>query len=160
MLACVLHSVCVQTSRVGLANDFLDSLSPEVRRAALLSFDDEYRTHFRFVPARRKGAHLGDLSVDARAKSLAWLGEHLSPTGMRQIETIRSLEDILRAAENNNPTRDKSLYAFTFFGKPASAGFWGWRYEGHHLSLNYTYKGGAMISSSPSRSFLLKHNTG
>jgi len=67
---------------------------------------------------------------------------------MKQIEAIRSLEDVLFAIDKS-PIRDKTAYVFNFFGAPAKTGAWAWRYEGHHLSLNYTYKDGVMVSSSP-----------
>src|SRR6202023_4416429 len=49
------------------------------------------------------------------------------------------------------PTRDPDLYFFTFFGEPAADGTWawGWRYEGHHCSQNWTIVNGKSIGSSP-----------
>jgi hypothetical protein len=35
------------------------------------------------------------------------------------------------------------------FGTPAKTGQWGWRLEGHHMSLNYTIKNGEVIGSTP-----------
>ena len=34
-------------------------------------------------------------------------------------------------------TRDPELYFFSVFGTPAAKGTWGYRVEGHHLSLHY-----------------------
>jgi hypothetical protein len=140
--------LAAQASPIEAATTFLESLAPSSRRAAMLPFEDGRRTLFQFVPMERRGALVGDFSQGARAKADALLGIHLSKRGMKQIETIRSLEDVLFAIDKN-PTRDKTAYVFNFFGAPSKSGVWAWRYEGHHLSLNYTYKDGAMVSSSP-----------
>ncbi len=52
-----------------------------------------------------------------------------------------SLEAVLAELEKtrvNGPARDPELYFFSLFGKPSSDQPWGWRMEGHHLSLNFT----------------------
>jgi hypothetical protein len=41
------------------------------------------------------------------------------------------------------------LYFFTFFGNPSADESWGWRYEGHHCSQNWTTLNGKLIGSSP-----------
>src|SRR5205814_1640650 len=46
--------------------------------------------------------------------------------------------------------RDPENYAFSVFGKPGPAGNWGWRVEGHHLSLNFTISGGKGVAGGPS----------
>src|SRR5262249_39714647 len=35
------------------------------------------------------------------------------------------------------------------FGKPSNTGKWGWRWEGHHLSLNFTMEDGKVTSATP-----------
>jgi hypothetical protein len=74
----------------------------------------------------------------------------LSEQGYAKSQTIRKLEDVLRELEGDRgPTRDPDLYFFTFFGEPSVNGPWGWRYEGHHCSQNWTIVNGRAISSSP-----------
>src|SRR5215470_7155560 len=34
--------------------------------------------------------------------------------------------------------RDPEKYSIVFFGQPAADSPWGWRFEGHHLSLSFT----------------------
>jgi hypothetical protein len=55
---------------------------------------------------------------------------------------------VLSGIENSS-RRDKDYYVFTFFGQPSSTGKWGWRYEGHHISLNFTFEGDKIVSSTP-----------
>ena len=61
-----------------------------------------------------------------------------------------SLEEILRVTEND-PTgrRDSQKYYVTVYGQPSQSGSWGWRVEGHHLSLHFTIKDGKLIATSP-----------
>jgi hypothetical protein len=45
--------------------------------------------------------------------------------------------------------RDPELYFVSIFGDPSGSGPWGWRFEGHHLSLNYTILDGAPVAWAP-----------
>ena len=44
--------------------------------------------------------------------------------------------------------RDPELYFLTVFGNPAATGGWGWRVEGHHVSLRFAIDNGKMLVSS------------
>ncbi len=132
-----------------LARSFLDSLKPEILKQAQLTYDDDYRTNWNFVPLKRGGASLAMLSPDQLEKATALLRSCLSEIGYRKVERIRNLEDVLFELEGKNPTRDKTAYIFVVFGEPKSTGTWGWRYEGHHLSLNFAYHDDVLISSTP-----------
>jgi hypothetical protein len=46
--------------------------------------------------------------------------------------------------------RDPSKYFFTVFGQPSATGNWGWRVEGHHISLHFLVSKGAIVASTPS----------
>jgi hypothetical protein len=63
-----------------------------------------------------------------------------------------SLEEVLKKIEGANPRADRNpeLYHVSFFGDPAPGKTWGWRFEGHHLSLSFTVVKGFHISSTPS----------
>ena len=46
--------------------------------------------------------------------------------------------------------RDPNLYYFTVFGTPSGKAGWGWRVEGHHLSLRFAVDNGKMhVTSTP-----------
>ncbi len=45
--------------------------------------------------------------------------------------------------------RNPGWYFFTIFGTPSKTGKWGWRVEGHHLSLNFTMEGTQVVASTP-----------
>ena len=45
--------------------------------------------------------------------------------------------------------RDPELYYFTVFGDPTGEGPWGWKAEGHHMSLNFSAWGDEVLSTTP-----------
>jgi hypothetical protein len=45
--------------------------------------------------------------------------------------------------------RDPLEYWVTVFGTPTTDGTWGWRWEGHHLSLHFTVVNGNVTVSAP-----------
>lgn len=132
-----------------LASRFLNSLTIQQRAKAVKAFDDAYRKNWHYVPASREGINLGEMTPEQVTLATALLKASLSDSGYKKTEVIKSLEDVLYEMENKNAGRDKRLYTFTFFGQPSAKEPWGWRYEGHHLSLNFTFKNGALISSTP-----------
>jgi hypothetical protein len=61
-----------------------------------------------------------------------------------------SLESILRELEKGGTNvRDPGWYFVTLFGTPGQTGKWGWRIEGHHLSLNFEVMDGKVASATP-----------
>ena len=46
--------------------------------------------------------------------------------------------------------RDPEKYHLTVYGTPDPAKRWGWRFEGHHLSLNFTLAGDKRAAGAPS----------
>jgi hypothetical protein len=61
-----------------------------------------------------------------------------------------SLESILKELEKSGAmVRNPEWYFFTIFGTPTQTGKWGWRVEGHHLSLNFVVDGGKITSATP-----------
>jgi hypothetical protein len=130
------------------ARTFLATLDPAQNSKAVLPFNSEERFHWFYTPVSRKGIPLKELKASQQAAALALLPAGLSEKGYTKAETIRKLEGVLRELEGSSG-RDPDLYYFTFFGEPAANGAWGWRYEGHHCSQNWTILNGQSIGSSP-----------
>jgi hypothetical protein len=130
------------------ARTFLATLNSAQNSKAVLPFNSEERFHWFYTPASRKGIPLKALKASQREAALALLRAGLSEKGYTKAETIRKLEGVLRELEGSSG-RDPDLYYFTFFGEPAANGAWGWRYEGHHCSQNWTILNGQSIGSSP-----------
>ncbi len=131
------------------AEQFLAALSPEQRAVATIPFEDENRTDWHFIPRSRRGVPLKALSAEQQKLAHAWVAAGLSREGHAKATNIIALESVLFELENQNATRDSGLYYLTLFGKPSDRGAWGWRFEGHHLSLNFTLRGGRVVSASP-----------
>ena len=131
------------------AEDFLATLSTEQKTKLNKPLTDDYRELWRFVPASRQGLNWADLNENQTAKANALLKAALSQSGYAKVNTIQDLEDVLYVLEGNNRGRDRNLYTFTFFGEPHPTDHWAWRFEGHHISLNFTYKGDQLVASTP-----------
>ena len=70
----------------------------------------------------------------------------LKTQGYLSVTAVMFNEDIQQKFE---PTLGRNEYWVEIFGDPSSDNYWGWKLEGHHLSLNFTFKGNKMISNSP-----------
>jgi hypothetical protein len=141
------------------AEKFLDSLKEDQKAKAVFDFDSKERTNFHFVPLQdkdgkptRKGLRLEEMTAEQKEAAKALVKAGTSTTGYDKAITIMSLESILRDLEKPKGgalVRNPEWYFFTVFGKPSKTGKWGWRVEGHHLSLNFTIDKGKVISSTP-----------
>ena len=141
------HEVAEQMAAA--ANDFLASLEPAQREKCTFALDDEERTNWHYVPVPRKGLSLREMEPDQRLLAHGLLSTGLSHTGYLKAVQIMSLEQILFELENQDPKRDPQYYLVWIFGKPSAEGTWGWRFEGHHMSLNFTIVKGKLISETP-----------
>ena len=80
----------------------------------------------------------------------------LSQRGYLTASSIMDLETVLGDLEQrtNSPerriVRDPELYFFSVSGTPSARDAWGWRVEGHHVSLNFTIVNGTLVASTPS----------
>ncbi|MBG88882.1 MAG: hypothetical protein CMO80_18540 [Verrucomicrobiales bacterium] len=132
------------------ANDFLDSLDDEQRKVALFELKDEERQNWHFIPKDRNGLTLKRMKTQQRQLGYALLATAMSSKGLSKALRVMTLEHVLWELSNKNPIRDHEKYYFSIFGKPAATGTWGWRVEGHHLSLNFTVVNGRVIAGTPS----------
>ena len=141
------------------ASRFIDSLSGRGQSMAVLEFSDKSRTEWHFFPDKfftkeygypRKGISYKHMEPGQRKLADALLSAGLSRVGFAKVTAVQTLEEILRVLDNDTTgMRDIEKYYFSIFGKPSLKGTWGFRVEGHHLSLNFTIKKGRLIASSP-----------
>ncbi len=67
-----------------------------------------------------------------------------------ELETVlHIIENDDRTMPDGRPRRDPLNYHFCIFGQPSANEPWGWRFEGHHLSLNFTSTEGLLSSATP-----------
>jgi len=138
------------------ANTFLDSLNADQKAKASFPFDGDERLRWHFIPNEmfpRKGLMIKDMNETQRRLAHDLLRSGLSARGYMKVTSIIELEDILKAIETGGKmARNKEEYLFSIFGTPAAKGKWGWRVEGHHVSLRFTIVDGAAthdVASSP-----------
>jgi len=135
---------------VQAAGAFLEALSPAQQKTARFPFEDDERFDWHYVPRGRDGLALKDMTEDQRNLALALLNTGLSRSGYWKSTTIMKLEAVLREIETwNIRGRDPEKYFFSLFGQPSETGTWGWRVEGHHLSLNFTIVKGHLFATAP-----------
>lgn len=139
-----------ESKMVEAANRFISTLTDEQKSRAILPFDSEERFNWYYIPKERAGLTFKAMTEPQQKAALDLLKQGLSEKGYHKTQTIRMLEPILKEMEQGKgPTRDPDLYYVTLFGTPTDKAVWGWRYEGHHVSLNWTFVEGKAIASTP-----------
>jgi hypothetical protein len=147
------------------ATRLLSSLTAEQRQQAAFAFDADERLHWHFIPTEmfpRKGLLIRSMTEPQRklAHDLMKAGlsqrGYLTATSIMDLETVlKALEAAERAAAAQPPRgtpleRDPEKYFFSIFGTPSAKDTWGWRVEGHHVSLHFTVVNGTLVAASPS----------
>jgi Protein of unknown function (DUF3500) len=121
-----------------LAGTFVGTLGDAQRRQASQPFDDRERFNWHYVPRKRAGVPIQDMAAASKSALHDLLRHALSETGYRKAVDVMSLEEPLGLIEKHQSHyRHPENYSVTIFGTPGRLP-WGWRIEGHHLSLNFT----------------------
>lgn len=132
------------------AAQLLAALVPDLFKKAQYPFNSEERLNWFYVPTARKGVPFKEMNDAQQKAAMELLKVGLSQKGIERTQTIRQLENVLKVMEQGKgPLRDPDNYFFTVFGEPAEKGAWGWRYEGHHCSLNFTVIDGQAVATTP-----------
>jgi hypothetical protein len=80
----------------------------------------------------------------------------LSARGYNKVTSIIQLEDVLKVMEAGGKfARNKKEYLFSVFGTPGPKGPWGWRVEGHHVSIRFTINDGSVTNQVGSKANLV-----
>ena len=131
---------------------FLGALQADQKNRAMLDFADaEERKNWHYVPRERTGLPLKEMDGKQRESALALVAAGLSITGYRKATTIARLEEVLAEIEEPGRrfVRDPELYYVSIFGDPGGDAPWGWRFEGHHISLNYVLVENRLTGQAP-----------
>src|SRR5687767_14350690 len=154
--AATLASPKSAATMVKAATQFLDSLAADQKAKAAMPFDSDDRLRWHFIPNEmfpRKGLMIKEMNEAQLRLAHDLLRTGLSARGYNKVTAIIELEDILKAIETGGKmARDKEEYLFAVFGSPSAKSAWGWRVEGHHISLRFTIADGAArgnLSTSP-----------
>ncbi len=134
------------------ANAFLNLLNADQKAKAQYSLDDKERFNWNFVPVPRNGVCFRTFTPTQRTAALSLLKMSLSEQGFKKANAIMELENVLREVEGrgtNDTHRDPLNYYITIFGTPSNNKPWGWRMEGHHLSINFSSANNELVSATP-----------
>jgi len=131
------------------AANYLGTLSTAETDRGTWALDDDARFDWHFIPREREGLPLKDMTDPQRAAAHGLLQSILSSQGYLKAVGVMQLEGILGAIEGRPERRDPEDYYVSVFGAPSVETPWAWRYEGHHLSLNFTSVPGEFPSVTP-----------
>lgn len=135
------------------ANNLLAALSPDQKLKAAYPFSAQReRTNWNYTPRDRGGLSLAEMERHQQRLAHQLVASGLSRAGYVAASTIMGLETTLDAVEEwrrSGRGRDPLLYYVSIFGTPSFKEPWGWRFEGHHISLNYTIVDGKIVVPTP-----------
>jgi len=137
---------------VSAANQFIQSLNQSQKTETIFPFDVEERYNFHFVPKDRRGITFNEMNDQQHKLALALLRSCLSLETYEKTKEIMQLEVVLKALENRKPEdnyRDPGNYHFSIFGNPSNRSIWGWRFEGHHISFNFSFSNKTLVAGTP-----------
>ena len=138
----------VRTDMVAAAQAFANSLDQTQREKALLPFEDKSQKDWNNLPTHsfaRQGLPLGEMNDQQKMALHSLLQTGLSAQGYLKAQRIieQDQQHRLDVFEESGFETDRTMYGHDYyylsiFGEPANDQLWGWSFEGHHLSLNFT----------------------
>jgi len=170
LVAAMGAAVAQQRAAGAMANSaqgFLASLTPAQRQKAVFALPSDEWTRWHFIPVtmfERHGLTIKEMTEPQRQKAHDLLKASLSQTGYNIATATMNNETLLGTVEEaerataarsggRGPAvipRDPENYYVSVFGEPGPNAQWGWRLEGHHVSLRFAVNGSkAAISSTP-----------
>ena len=131
----------------------LGAMSAEQREAGTWAFADSERFDIHYAPIGLEGVRHGALADAAKQAGEGLLAAVMSARGHDKTRAIRELELDIRVLESGRrgveAFRDPERYFWAVFGEPGDDASWGFRFEGHHLSLNVTVVPGRPAATLP-----------
>jgi hypothetical protein len=136
---------------------WLTSLDDDLRHAASYSFEDEERFDLRLAPVGLEGLRRDAMSDAQWQGWLGALGTTLSMRGLQKVEAIMANEREVRARDRETWTgtwfggfiHGEGRYFASVYGEPGAGTPWGLRFDGHHVSLNWTVPRASRASVTP-----------
>lgn len=120
-------------------------------KASFAIADDDERRSWAYFPKNFHGLPLREMGGAQRKLTHALVASGLSIHAYAQTTTLIALDDVLGEIEGRgiNAVRDSGRYFISIFGTPGTADPWGWRFEGHHVSLHFTIANNELVSPTP-----------
>lgn len=148
----------LQSDILHAAQHLVDSFTLLQSKQAMLDFSDTARLKWNNLPVglrARSGVSVGSLTDGQRRLLHRLLYASLSSQGYLKATSIMHLDNLLNMyvdlmhEQKSIPDSDYKFlrdlkwshqnYFLAFFGKPQAQGDWGYKLEGHHLSINFTF---------------------
>ncbi|WP_448609743.1 DUF3500 domain-containing protein [Geodermatophilus sp. URMC 60] len=150
----------VAEAMAAAAEAWLEALDPDQRElASWPGPDDEEaeaeRLRWFYTPTDHGGLPLGQQRPAQQSLAMQLVGSGLSTAGYVTVSTVMGWENVLDHLEGwsvdwgRERGRDPGLYYLRVFGTPGDARPWGWRFGGHHVSLNNLVVDGRVRSVTP-----------
>jgi hypothetical protein len=121
-------------------------LSAKKNQQVQFDFNSPFRTEWRRTPGSRNGIALFNMDLQQKDVLHKLLSTSLSSSGYNKLTHILFNEDL---SKDFDPETGQNKYWFAIYGTPGDNNNWGWRLEGHHLSLHFTLKGERVLSTTP-----------
>ncbi|MCF6737132.1 DUF3500 domain-containing protein [Blastococcus sp. KM273129] len=116
---------------------------------------DAERRRWFYTPTDHGGLTFHAQRPAQQRAAMRLVASGLSTPAYVTVATVIGLENVLDQAEgfvarfDRDRGRDPGLYHFRVFGEPGGRGTWGWRFGGHHVSLNNLVVDGAVVATTP-----------
>ncbi|WP_419999946.1 DUF3500 domain-containing protein [Streptomyces boninensis] len=113
------------------------------------------RTRWFYTPTDHGGLTFHQQQPAQHRLVMGLLASGLSEAGYNTVATVLGLENVLDRVEGfsanwgRERTRDPGMYYLRVFGEPGGVRPWGWRFGGHHVSVNYLVVDGLVAASTP-----------
>ena len=140
------------TEALKKVKSFLSSLENDKLAKASFPYDNAERRNWFFTPVERKGLPLLEMSEIQKEKAIELVKATVSKDAAETSIAIMQMEVVLKQIEKlapENMRRHPEKYYFSIFGTPSKNELWGWRIEGHHISLNFSSESGKIVSGTP-----------
>ena len=135
------------------ASALLESFDEQQRAASVFDFDHAERRHWQPVPMGTAGVRLDEMTEPQRANVRTLLRSVLSEAGVATVDGVLLLEKIHLSLMPDRGRGNRLLavdrYFVTVYGDPRTGDPWGWRIEGHHLSMTFTCKNSEWTAHGP-----------
>jgi len=152
------RAVAARMAEAALA--WLDSLSPDQRAVAVGAVpaddaSDAERRRWFYTPTDHGGLTVHAQRPAQQRAAMRLVASGLSAAGYVTVATTMGLENVLDHTEgfvtrfDRERGRDPGLYYLRVFGEPGGTAPWGWRFGGHHVSLNNLVVDDALVATTP-----------
>jgi hypothetical protein len=137
--------------------DILDAEQRKIGQGAVPGDDasDNERRRWFYTPTDHGGVTIHQQRPAQQRAAMRLVSTGLSPAAYVTVATIMGLENVLdyiegfKASFNRDRGRDPGMYYLRVFGEPGAGGLWGWRFGGHHVSLNNLVVDGVLAATTP-----------